>query len=190
MEITKTTPQPTDQILIERAIAGDNSAYDTLFGRYRQSLLVMLQQKCQGGGQAEDILQETCVKAYLNLERYDPQYSFGQWVYTIAKNLFIDYTRKRRESHLSLDRPYELNTPSDTLTPEERIISKQNSSQLASILQELPPHYRTMVELRFWGEYSYEEIAEKLNMPIGTVKTQIHRARAKLCGLITNHKLL
>ena len=186
----KKSQKPLDGELIERAMAGDNMAYDTLFGRYRQSLLSMLQQKCQGGDQAEDILQETFVKAYLNLDRYDPGYTFGQWIYTIARNLFIDYTRKKRDNYLSLDSPYELNTPSDTLTPEERIISNQNSSQLDKILEELPERYRKMVELRFWGELSYEEIAEKLGMPIGTVKTQIHRARARLTEMIANRKLL
>ena len=180
----------SDKRLIEMATGGDNRAYDTLFGRYRDGLLSMLQQKCQGGDQAEDILQETFVKVYLNLDRYDPKYSFGQWIYTIGKNLFIDYTRKKRENHISLDRPYELNAPSDALTPEERIISSQNSSQLDKMLEELPDHYRKMVELRFWGELSYEEIAEKLNMPIGTVKTQIHRARARLCDMIADRKLL
>jgi len=190
MDIKPLPSKPTDQQLVGRAASGDNQAYDMLFDRYRPSLLSMLQQKCQGGDQAEDILQETFVKAYLNLAQYDPKYTFGQWIYTIAKNLFIDYTRKRREKHISLDRPYEMNTPSDTQTPEERIISNQSGNQLNILLLQLPEHYRTMVELRFWGGYSYEEIAEKLNMPLGTVKTQIHRARVRLCDLITSNKLL
>ena len=76
------------------------------------------------------------------------------------------------------------------MNPEERIISRQRSRLLDDLMEELPPHYRTMIELRFLSEYSYEEIAEKLDMPLGTVKTQIHRAREKLCALITARKLL
>lgn len=189
------TPEKlTDQQLIEQILAGNAVCYETLFDRYRRQLYAATLSKCGDEQDAGDIVQETYVKAYFNLPRYNPEYTFGQWVYTIARNLFIDFARRRRSagSTVSIDGTggSEINPPCDTPNPEERIISRQSGRLLDNLMEELPPRYRTMIELRFIGEYSYEEIAEKLGMPIGTVKTQIHRARERLCALITDRKLL
>lgn len=187
----------TDQQLIEHILQGDATCYETLFDRYRHQLYAATLSKCGDEQDTRDIVQETFVKAYFNLSRYKPEYTFGQWIYTIARNLFIDFTRRRRSAGttVSIDRPgsgwgVDINPPCDTPNPEERIISRQSSRQLDALMAELPLHYQTMIELRFLGEYTYEEIAEKLGMPIGTVKTQIHRARERLCNLITARKLL
>ena len=184
----------TDQQLIEQTLAGNTICYETLFDRYRRQLYAAILSKCGDEQDAGDIIQETYVKAYFNLPRYNAEFTFGQWIYTIARNLFIDYTRRKRSAGttVSIDNRNgcEINAPCDMPNPEERIISSQRSRLLDSLMGELPPRYRTMIELRFVGEYSYEEIAEKLAMPIGTVKTQIHRAREKLCALITARKLL
>ncbi|WP_071134189.1 RNA polymerase sigma factor [Millionella massiliensis] len=184
----------TDQQLIEQTLAGNTICYETLFDRYRRQLYAAILSKCGDEQDAGDIIQETYVKAYFNLPRYNAEFTFGQWIYTIARNLFIDYTRRKRSAGttVSIDNRNgcEINPPCDMPNPEERIISSQRSRLLDSLMGELPPRYRTMIELRFVGEYSYEEIAEKLAMPIGTVKTQIHRAREKLCALITARKLL
>ncbi|WP_294600869.1 sigma-70 family RNA polymerase sigma factor [uncultured Rikenella sp.] len=195
MDMTLSTP--TDRELIERTLAGDATCYETLFERYRRTLQSAVLAKCTDERDAEDILQESYVKGYFNLSRYNPDYTFGQWIYTIVRNQCIDYARRRRSAGntLSIDGPDNelhgrINPPCDTPNPEERIISRQNSRQLDSLMEELPAHYRTMIELRFVREYSYEEIAEQLALPIGTVKTRIHRAREKLCTLITDRKLL
>lgn len=197
MDMKPAAPPPTDRELIERALAGDATSYDTLFDRYRRQLHAAVLARCADEQDAADILQESYIKAYLSLSRYNPAYTFGQWVYTIVRNLCIDYARRRRSTAntVSIDGPAAsrsgpINPPCDTPTPEERIISRQSSRQLDTLMERLPPRYRTMIELRFVGEYSYDEIAEQLSLPIGTVKTQIHRAREKLCALITAHKLL
>lgn len=193
------TPEKlTDLQLIEQILAGHTICYDYLFERYRHQLYAATLSKCGDEQDAGDIIQETYVKAYFNLPRYKAEYTFGQWIYTIARNLFIDFTRRKRSTTatVSIDGAFgdgrigKINPPCETLNPEERIISRQNSKQLDALMNELPERYRTMIELRFMGEYSYEEIAEKLGMPIGTVKTQIHRARERLCALITARKLL
>lgn len=191
------TPEKlTDQQLIEQTLAGHTICYECLFERYRRQLYAATLSKCGDEQDAGDIIQETYVKAYFNLPRYKPEYTFGQWVYTIARNLFIDFTRRKRiaTNTVSIDEPAgpggEINPPCDTLNPEERIIARQRGRLLDNLMSELPPRYQTMIELRFIGEYSYEEIAEKLGIPIGTVKTQIHRARERLCALITDRKLL
>ncbi len=189
------TPEKlTDRQLIEQTLAGRTICYEALFDRYRPQLYAALLSKCGDEQDAGDIIQETYVKAYFNLPRYKPEYTFGQWVYTIARNLSIDFARRKRSagSLVSIDGTggTEINPPCDMPNPEERIISHQRGRMLDKLMDELPPRYRTMIELRFVGEYSYEEIAEKLGMPIGTVKTRIHRAREKLCALITDSKLL
>lgn len=193
------TPEKlTDLQLIEQTLAGNTICYECLFERYRRQLYAATLSKCGDEQDAGDIIQETYVKAYFNLPRYKAEYTFGQWVYTIARNLFIDFTRRKRSATtiVSIDGTFGdggtggINPPCEAPNPEERIISRQNSRQLDALMDELPERYRTMIELRFMGEYSYEEIAEKLGMPIGTVKTQIHRARERLCALITARKLL
>lgn len=189
------TPEKlTDRQLIEQTLAGNTICYETLFDRYRPQLYAATLSKCGDEQDAGDIIQETYVKAYFNLPRYNPEYTFGQWIYTIARNLFIDFARRKRSagSTVSIDDTggAGINPPCDMPNPEERIISRQRGRLLDKLMEELPPRYRTMIELRFVGEYSYEEIAEKLGMPIGTVKTQIHRARERLCALITDRKLL
>ncbi len=185
----------TDQELVEQTLAGNTICYETLFDRYRHPLYAAIVSRCGDEQDAGDIIQETYVKAYFNLPRYNADYTFGQWVYTIARNLFIDYARRKRSagSTVSIDSNTTgemINPACDMPNPEERIISRQRSSLLDNLLEELPAHYRTMIQLRFIKEYSYEEIAKLLGMPIGTVKTQIHRAREKLCRLITARQLL
>lgn len=190
------TPQKlTDQELVEQTLAGNTICYETLFDRYRHPLYAAIVSRCGDEQDAGDIIQETYVKAYFNLPRYNADYTFGQWVYTIARNLFIDYARRKRSagSTVSIDSNTTgemINPACDMPNPEERIISRQRSSLLDNLLEELPAHYRIMIQLRFIKEYSYEEIAEQLGMPIGTVKTQIHRARERLCRLITARQLL
>ena len=190
------TPQKlTDQELVEQTLAGNTICYETLFDRYRHPLYAAIVSRCGDEQDAGDIIQETYVKAYFNLPRYNADYTFGQWVYTIARNLFIDYARRKRSagSTVSIDSNTTgemINPACDMPNPEERIISRQRSSLLDNLLEELPAHYRTVIQLRFIKEYSYEEIAEQLGMPIGTVKTQIHRARERLCRLITARQLL
>lgn len=185
----------TDQELVEQTLAGNTICYETLFDRYRHPLYAAIVSRCGDEQDAGDIIQETYVKAYFNLPRYNADYTFGQWVYTIARNLFIDYARRKRSagSTVSIDGNTTgemINPACDMPNPEERIISRQRSSLLDNLLEELPAHYRTVIQLRFIKEYSYEEIAEQLGMPIGTVKTQIHRARERLCRLITARQLL
>lgn len=185
------TESLSDCRLVELTLAGNTYCYEVLFHRYRGQVYAAIFHKCCDELEAGDILQETFIKAYFNLARFNPDYSFGQWVHTIARNLFIDFTRRRKKnSGTTVPIDQKVNPACDSLNPEESIISRQRSRQIDKLMGELPEHYRTMIELRFVKEYSYEEIAEKLEMPIGTVKTRIHRAREKFCTLIRDRKIL
>lgn len=181
----------TDQQLVVLALDGDATAFEHLFNRYRGSMLQLYIQRTGGNrDDADDLLQETFLKVYLNLERYNPSYTFGQWVYTIARNTFVDYLRKRKDN-LSIDKfPKDQSSmsPQSLLpTPEESIINSQQHAQLEMYLEKMTPKYRKLIELRFFRDYSYEEIAVELGKPLGTVKTQIHRAREQLCRFITEN---
>ena len=133
-------------------------------------------------GLAEDAVQETFIKVYINLHRYNRSYTFGQWVYTIARNTFIDFVRRRQED-LPIDDRFAA-PASSAPTPEESVINLQQRTQIEHYLEQLSPRYRQLIVMRFFDEYSYEEIAAKLSLPLGTVKTQIHRAREQMCRLI------
>ncbi len=178
----------TDSDLVAMVLAGDGRAFEYLFDRYGGALHQLYLGRTGGNeDDTNDLIQEIFVKAFLNLSSYDSRYTFGQWIYTIAKNTFIDYVRKRRED-LSIDNTrgeYIRQPMALTPNPEEDIIHSQQRTQLEQYLEIMSPKYRRLVELRFFKDLSYEEIAEQLNLPLGTVKTQIHRARTQLCGFIT-----
>jgi len=181
----------SDQELVVMALEQDASAFEQLFTRYKKELFQLYMQRT-GNNQSDtsDILQETFIKVFLNLRKYNPDYPFIQWLHAIARNTFIDFTRKRKDNVLSIDSQFgsgpKLNPPANTANPEESMMQYQTGKELDRILDKMPPRYKTMITMRFIQEYSYEEIAEKLDMPLGTVKTQIHRAREKFYQLISN----
>jgi RNA polymerase sigma-70 factor (ECF subfamily) len=180
----------TDQQLVDMSIDGDSVAFEHLFNRYRDSILQIYLQRTGGrADDADDLLQETFIKIYLNLEKYNADYTFGQWAYTIARNTFIDYMRKKQDN-LSIDnlQNMRLPTPPSSLpTPEESFINSQKRAQIENFMDKMPSRYRKLIELRYFKDYSYEEMAAECGLPLGTVKTQIHRARAMLCKAITDN---
>ncbi len=180
-----------DAQLVDWVLAGDNSAFEYLFNRYAESIRRLYLQRVGNISDVDDLLQETFIKVFINLTRYDRTYTFGQWLYTIARNTFIDFVRKRHED-LSIDAlpSHSTVTPASTVpTPEESVISLQQRVRIEHHLDRMTPRYRELIEFRYFREYSYEEIAEKLSLPLGTVKTQIHRAREQLCRFIIEDKM-
>lgn len=131
----------TDQQLVERALDGDTVAFEHLFNRYRDSIYQLYVQRTSGRtDDASDLLQETFVKVYLNMQRYDSRYTFGQWVYTIARNTFIDYMRRKRDDTVPIDRIGERVSSSwGGPTPEERMITDQSRARLESLLERMSP---------------------------------------------------
>ena len=171
-----------DKHLVELSLSGDDIAFEYLFNRYSEAIRRLLLQRSASVEDAEDLLQETFIKVYVNLQRYSADYTFGQWIYTIARNTHIDFERRRQED-LYIDEKFAVpaaNAPS----PEENLINLQQRSQIEQYINSLPEQYRKLFVMRFLEDYSYEEISEKLHLPMGTVKTQIHRARERMCSLI------
>ena len=179
-----------DFVLVNRAGKGDQQAYAELLGRYRDAIYFMLLKMVNNSSDAEDLTIEAFGKAFKNLDQYTPNYAFSTWLFKIATNNCIDFIRKKRASTISIDgntdeqEPSSVTIQSDTLDPEEDMINKQKIRLLREVVNKLKPRYRTLVELRYFKEYSYEEISEELDLPIGTVKAQLFRARELLFNIL------
>ena len=136
------------------------------------------------------------MKAFVNINRYNPDYDFGAWICAIAKNTFVDFNRSRRTKALNPDNNLPLDdrctsaVQSVVPTPEDSIINAQQRAQIERYIAALPIDYRRLFVMRFVEEYTYEEIAEALQMKLGTVKTRIFRVRAMMCNLISEGEKL
>jgi RNA polymerase sigma factor (sigma-70 family) len=176
--------------LVQLARNGDQKAYAELLDRYRDAIYYMLLKMVNNPNDAEDLTIEAFGKAFKNIEQYTPDFAFSTWLFKIASNNCIDFIRKKRGSLISLDQSQEEqegtsdSIQSATPDPEENLIKKQKVSLTRTIVTKLKPRYRRLIELRYFKEYSYEEIAEELNLPIGTVKAQLFRARELLYNIL------
>lgn len=172
----------TDSRLVELASEGDQQAFEYLFTRYREALMRLFEQRLDDKTVASDLLQETFIKVYLHLDSYSKNFTFGQWIYTIARNTLVDHLRRRADD-VPIDERFR-SPQATTPTPEESVIISQSQSHFYAALDELSEEYRRIIEMRFIEEYSYEEIAERLGRPLNTIKTQIRRAKAAVCKMI------
>lgn len=170
--------------LVESAKAGDQKAYAELLGRYRDAIYFMLLKMINNKSDADDLTIEAFGKAFKNIHQYSPEYAFSTWLFKIASNNCIDYMRKAKNSAYSLDQTYEsedsdpvINIKSDTLNPEERLIKNQRKDEVKLIISKLKPRYKKLIQLRYFEELSYEEISQEMNLPVGTVKARLFRAR-------------
>jgi len=186
-----------DYRLVRAAIdSGDQKAYAQLMDRYRDSIYFMLLKMVNNRDDADDLTIEAFGKAFNKLHQYTPNYAFSTWLFKIASNNCIDFIRKKKKNLLSLDKPFEtgdggamtMDVPSGTLDPEEAYIREQKKILMHGVVEKLKPRYRTLVELRYFKEYSYEEIAKELDLPLGTVKAQLFRAREFLYNILKNSK--
>ena len=181
-----------DRALVKLVVEGDSRAFEPLFMRHKDTIYAMLVKRATNSDDVEDLLQEAFMKAFVNINRYNPNYDFGAWICTIAKNTFVDFNRSRRnkalnpENNLPLEGRCTTNAQAVSPTPEESIINAQQRAQIERYIATLPEDYRELFVLRFIEEYTYEEIAEALQMKLGTVKTRIFRVRAMMSKLITD----
>ena len=181
-----------DYKLVKMAIKGDESAYAELMERYKDAIYYMLLKMVNNVNDAEDLTIEAFGKAFKNIDQYTPNYAFSTWLFKIATNNCIDFIRKKKANIVSIDQTEEENdiTPpplqSSTLDPEEDMIKSQKVDLMRNVVGKLKPRYRNLIELRYFKEYSYEEISQELNLPLGTVKAQLFRARELLFNILKN----
>jgi len=183
--------EATDQQVVEFAKAGREAAYRELVRRYERPVFSLVYRMVRNREQAEDLSQETFVKVLNAIESYKPEYKFSSWVFKIANNAAIDHLRRRELDTLSLDGSPHAETPemieatalqigSAGESPLEEVVARELGGEIEDGIKLLRPEYRTCILLRHVEGRSYEEIAEILNLPLGTVKTYIHRARNEL----------
>ena len=186
-----------DLKLINRALAsGDPAAYSELMKLYRDPLYFMLYEKVSDQELAKDLTIESLGKAFQKLHLYTPDYTFSTWLFTLARNHCIDYLRKHKLPTISIDKMMldedgkrtNFDLVSNDLNPEQKMEKKQRIAFLRQIVDQLKPVYRDLVKMRYFKELSYEEIAETLDIPIGTVKAQLHRSREQLFKILSGSR--
>ncbi|MDR2383858.1 MAG: sigma-70 family RNA polymerase sigma factor [Prevotellaceae bacterium] len=184
-------PRETDQELVHKALNNDQKAYSRLLSRYRYNIFYYILRMVGNKTYANDLTQESFDKAFQNLSKYNEHYAFSTWLYKIAENCTIDFVRRRKLNSLHInynsDEESSINENilySGTPNPEENMIQQQEESRLMKYIESMKPKYRILIELRYIKEYAYREIAEELNLPMGTVKTRLLRAKNILAKMI------
>ena len=181
--------------ILRRCLAGDEKAYRELIQRYQRQVYSISLRMVRRNEDAEDLTQETFVRMFRALDRYDPSRPFAAWLFTIASRLCIDHLRRRKVNPVSLyqrdsesDEEWMIQVEDKGLKPDEATSHAEEEQRTQELIDSLPEHYRLVVILRHQQDLSYEEIAEALALPLGTVKARIHRARALLKERIGNRK--
>lgn len=176
-----------DRVLVGRALEGDQLAYQELMEKYRGALTRHVQKMVRRQGEVDDLVQECFIKAFSALKSYSTDYAFSTWLYKIATNHTIDFLRKKKLHTMSIDKPintrdgeveYEL--PDSTYRPDRHVVEDQRRELIQAAIEQLPGKYHRVIVMRHQQEKSYEEIAMELDLPLGTVKAHIFRARAQM----------
>ncbi|MEO5571956.1 MAG: sigma-70 family RNA polymerase sigma factor [Bacteroidia bacterium] len=184
-----------DYLLVRKAIdKADQKAYAELMSLYKDSIYFMLLKMVSNRDDADDLTIEAFGKAFKNIKQYTPDYAFSTWLFKIATNNCIDFIRKKRKQTMSIDKSITtddggeltLDVRSELPDPEEDFIKQQKVEMMREIVEKLKPRYKDLVELRYFKEFSYEEIADQLKLPLGTVKAQLFRAREFLYQIMKN----
>jgi RNA polymerase sigma-70 factor (ECF subfamily) len=199
MEINKEFSEKAkkDFVLIELAKEkGDEKAYAELMQRYKKPVYHMILKMVRNVDDAEDLTIEAFAKAFKNLKKFNPEFTFSTWLFRIATNNCIDFIRKKKLDTMSISNTFkddhgdsvDIDIKDANLNPQEEAIKSEKVEIIQTIVTKLPPKYQVLVKLRYFEELSYEEIAAELGAPLGTVKAQLHRARELLYDLIKNRK--
>jgi RNA polymerase sigma factor (sigma-70 family) len=175
--------------LIDKAVLEkDQQAYATLMKRYKKAVYFMILKMIRDADDAEDLTMEAFAKAFRNLERFKKDYTFSTWLFRIATNNAIDFIRKKKLKTMSLNNSLSddsgnavnIDVEDGDNNPQDEFIRSQRIEMVRIFVDKLPAKYRKLVQLRYFDELSYEEIAVELDKPLGTVKAQLHRSRELL----------
>lgn len=195
MEVTRDSKQKKrDQELVTKALNGDSSAFSALMDFYYDAIYFTLLKMVYNYSDAEDLTAEVFGKVYKSLNQYSFDYAFSTWIFSIASNHGIDFLRRNRHLISSLEDNSDNtmnNIPvlqDDQPGPEENMIRQQEYKKLETLIEMLKPFWQNLIRLRYYNELSYEEIADKLKLPMGTVKSQLYRAKDSLTKLYNEHK--
>ncbi|MER3328541.1 MAG: sigma-70 family RNA polymerase sigma factor, partial [Candidatus Kapaibacterium sp.] len=183
----KSDSKQEDFEAIRRVLEGDNTAYEFLQKKYKNLIYSLVKKMIKNDSDVEDLVQETFIKAYKALDKFKFNYSFSAWIYRIASNNTIDFLRKRRFDTFSIDKPignaedenyFEIED--NSYSPDADLISEQKADIIRAAIDTLPENYREIILLRHEEELDYKAIADQLDLPLGTVKAHLFRARKLL----------
>lgn len=182
--------------LIDMAIAGDDAAYAKLLQRYKRAVYHVVLKMVRNIDDAEDLTIESFAKAFKSLHRFKKDFTFSTWLFRIATNNTIDFIRKKKLNTLSIENTFtdddgqsvSIDVEDENLDPQEETIKAQKAELIQLFVDKLPGKYQKLVRLRYFHELSYEEIAEELDAPLGTVKAQLHRARELMFEMVKNKR--
>ncbi|MCX6147966.1 MAG: sigma-70 family RNA polymerase sigma factor [Candidatus Kapabacteria bacterium] len=177
-----------DYLVIKNILNGNHNDFAKLQKKYRSIILALIRRMIKDEDDVQDLTQETFIKAFNNMDKFQFGYSFSSWIYRIASNNCIDFLRKKRISFVSIDKPISISEDDDITMeiedkeymPDLSLITAEKSNAIKNAIDELPENYREIINLRHIEELDYQEIADKLNMPLGTVKAHLFRARKLL----------
>jgi RNA polymerase sigma-70 factor (ECF subfamily) len=173
-----------EQGWIEQARAGDQRAFGLLVQAYQKPVFNLTYRMLGNAQEAEDAAQETFLRAYSSLRQYQPEHKFSTWLFAIANHHCIDRLRKRRVAFVSIeDNPVLENLTGETPLPERQALMREQSAEMQKLLQELEPEYRLPLVLRYWEDYSYEDIAATMEITVAAVKSRLFRARQQIAKL-------
>ncbi len=199
MEVSRLSDKAKEDLILVNRFKDENdqSALNELMKRYRESIYYMILKMVNNHEDAEDLTVEAFTKAFMNLHKYVPNYAFSTWLFRIASNNVIDFLRKKRIETISLYAQKDEDgneimvgkISSGDPSPEDIFIKSQRAEILREVLTTINPKYAELITLRYFKELSYDEIAKELDMPIGTVKVQLHRAKKMIKSLLANHPL-
>jgi RNA polymerase sigma-70 factor (ECF subfamily) len=190
----------TDHDLVVLAQKGSEKAYRELLGRYQRPVFSLIYRMVRDREQAEDLAQETFVRVFNNIDRYDPAYKFSSWIFKIATNLTIDSIRRKEVPTVSLDGSRFATSAEDIAAtaitvesgdenPEELLEARELGAEIEVAIGKLRPEYRQAIVLRHIEDLPYEEIAQIMALPLGTVKTYIHRGRKELQEMLAHTRV-
>ncbi|HYC86532.1 MAG TPA: sigma-70 family RNA polymerase sigma factor [Chryseosolibacter sp.] len=182
--------------LIDLAVEGDDAAYAKLLQRYKRPVYHMVLKMVRNIDDAEDLTIESFAKAFKSLHRFKKDFTFSTWLFRIATNNTIDFIRKKKLNTLSIENTFtdddgqsvSIDVEDENLDPQEETIKAQKAEIIQLFVDKLPSKYQKLVRLRYFHELSYEEIAEELDAPLGTVKAQLHRARELMFEMVKNKR--
>jgi RNA polymerase sigma-70 factor (ECF subfamily) len=177
---------PTDVQLVERALGGDEEAYGLLVAHHERRVYNLVARMLRHPAEAQEVTQEVFIRAFRHLASFDPAHKFSNWILRIARNAAIDTLRRREPEWVSLEGDEERAGPADTLAAPKgeegpQLVERREAARaLEAALARLRPEYREVIILRYHEDLGYEEIAEITGQPLGSVKSNLHRARAQM----------
>jgi RNA polymerase sigma-70 factor (ECF subfamily) len=189
---TATQKHEDDLIIIRSVLSGDSSQFALLWQKYNKQIFANVLKLVRSIDDADDIVQDTFLKAFNALHSYNQTFPFPAWLYKIASNTCIDYFRRKRIRPISIENInrdggdiYDI-IPDKSIPIDDNIINNETKEELLKAVEQLPLRYKQCIQLRHFEELSYEEISLKMNLPLGTVKITLFRARKMLLSMLSN----